>query len=89
MSNEERRTSPFIRNEGLGPLKDMVERDKANKARLDYKRPDDNAVADPEPIYEPDKDNGVALRRIRTDNVFKRGGYKKLSNSRNPYENNN
>lgn len=70
---------PFIRNEGLGSLKEIVERNKANKERLEYKKPDDNAVANPEPIYEPDGDNGVALKRIRTDNVFKRGGYKKIN----------
>lgn len=87
--SEKESDSPFIRNEGLGPLKEIVERNKANKERLEYKKPDEDAVADPEPIYEPDEDNGVALKRIRTDNVYKRGGYRRLPSDRHPYENNN
>ena len=79
----------FIRNEGLDAIKDIVKRNEEHKQRLEYKEPDDDAVANPEPIYEPDEDNGVALKRIRTDNVYKRGGYRKIPNSRNPYENNN
>ena len=82
MNSEENNTGSFVRNEGLGPLKEIVERNKAHEERLEYKKPDDDAVANPEPTYEPDANNGVALKRISTDNVFKRGGYKKVSSSR-------
>lgn len=73
-----RQDNTFVRNEGIGAIKDIVRRNEEHQQRLEYKKPDDNAVANPEPIYEPDGDNGVALKRIRTDNVFKRGGYKKI-----------
>lgn len=93
--SEESTNSPFIRNEGFGPIKSIVERGEAHKERLDVKRPrqeetsvdatDNNA----EPTFEPEPDNDKALNRIGNDNVYKRGGFRRLPSDRNPYENNN
>lgn len=87
--------SPFIRNEGLGPIQSIVERGEAHLGRLEVKRPrqdetdgdatDNNA----EPIFEPNPDTNNALNRIGNDNVYKRGGFRRLPSDRNPYENNN
>lgn len=88
--------SPFIRNEGLGPIQAIVERGEAHEERLEVSRPrqeeTNDAVTDNniEPIFEPNPDNDKALERIGNDNVYERGGFRRLSSDdRNPYENNN
>lgn len=87
--------SPFIRDEGFGPIKSIVERGEAHKERLGVKRPrqdeTDGNVTDnnAEPTFEPIPDNDKALNRIGNDNVYKRGGFRRLPSDRNPYENNN
>lgn len=93
--SEKETNSPFIRDEGYGPIKSIVERSEAHKERLDIKRPrqdeadgdvtDNNAT----PIFEPNPDTNNALNRIGNDNVYKRGGFRRLPSDRNPYENNN
>lgn len=84
--------SIFIRDEGFGPIKNIVERNQAEKSRLDDKRrksnDGDTGERNAEPAYEPDPDTGNALRHLGNNNVFERGGYKK-SSDRHPYENNN
>lgn len=93
--SEEGTNSPFIRNEGLGPIKSIVERGEAHKEMLEVKRPRQeetvDAVADnnAEPTFEPNPDTNMTLNRIGNDNVYKRGGFRRLPSDRNPYENNN
>lgn len=93
--SEEGVNSPFIRNEGFGPIQSIVERGEAHKERLDVKRPrqeeTDGDVTDnnAEPTFEPEPDNDKALNRIGNDNVYKRGGFRRLPSDRNPYDNNN